>query len=495
VQEASVARNTAFGAANQITTAVFTAAVTLYLVRELGSSDYGIFALALGIATLLTLVADFGISASAARFVAERRGIADEVRSVVSRAARVKLLAALAVSGALALLAEPIAQLYDTPDLAWPLRGMAIALLAQSMFLLFTSVFVALRRVSITWRLTALESFFEAAAIVALVALGAGAAGAAFGRAIGYAIGAVAGGLACLVLLGRGPPAVAPDRGLRRRLMGYAGALFVVDLAYVFFEQADVLLIGALLSTEDVGLFEAPMRLVVFLGFAGQALAFAVAPRLAHHPDRGPDIGLLSPSIRGLALLHGALIVPLIVWAQPIVELILGPGYEGSAAVLRGLAPFAYLVGIGTLVTLGVNYLGYARRRVALAVATVLLNVVLDLVLLSEIGVVGAAIGTDVAFAFYVLGHLWICRQVAGLRTAPLLRSGVASLMAGGAMAAVLAAFGTSTLSAWEWVAGGVLGLCAYAAALAVLGEVRRRDVIAAGQAAARRLKRSEPDL
>ena len=34
-------------------TAVFTAAVTLYLVRELGSSGYGVFAIALGIGSVI----------------------------------------------------------------------------------------------------------------------------------------------------------------------------------------------------------------------------------------------------------------------------------------------------------------------------------------------------------------------------------------------------------------------------------------------------------
>ena len=37
----SIARNTLFGAATQLTTAAFTAVLTLYLVRALGPGDYG----------------------------------------------------------------------------------------------------------------------------------------------------------------------------------------------------------------------------------------------------------------------------------------------------------------------------------------------------------------------------------------------------------------------------------------------------------------------
>ena len=490
---ASVTRNAVFGGATQITTAVFTAAVTLYLVRELGSSGYGVFAIALGIGSLIALIADFGLTASAARFVAERKGKDGEVRSVVVGAAALMFAFGVTVAGALALLAPSIAKAFATPELVWPLRAMALAVLAQTMFLLFTEVFVALGRVSVTWRLNSAREPFEAAAIVGLVALGAGAAGAAFGRAIGYAVGACAGALAAFGITARGERAPRRKR-LMRPLVTYAGALFVLDLAYVSFEQLDVLLIGVLLSAQDVGEFEAPMRLAVFLGFAGQAVAFAVAPRLAHRAESGPDVGLLLPSIRYLLLLHGLLVAPLIVWAGPIVDLLLGPGYEDSASVLRGLAPFVYLVGVGTLVTLAVNYLGRARSRIPLAVTAVVVNLCIDLVLLPEIGVMGAVIGTDVAFSIYVVGHLWICRGMTGLAMAPVATSAGTSVVAGAAMAGVLASFGTSELSFFDWVAGGLLGASAYIAVVLLLGELRSGDLSPAARRLARRVP-AEPNV
>ena len=43
--DVTIARNTALGLASQATTALFTAALTLYLVRALGPDSYGVFAL------------------------------------------------------------------------------------------------------------------------------------------------------------------------------------------------------------------------------------------------------------------------------------------------------------------------------------------------------------------------------------------------------------------------------------------------------------------
>ena len=87
---------------------------------------------------------------------------------------------------ALVLLAEPIANAYDNPDLVWPLRAMALVVLGQGMFLFLRNVFVSVGRVSYTWQVTLLESAFEFLASVTLVAASATATAAAFGRAAGY---------------------------------------------------------------------------------------------------------------------------------------------------------------------------------------------------------------------------------------------------------------------------------------------------------------------
>ena len=76
----TITRNTAFALASQIATASFTAILTIVLVRVLGPEDYGVFALALSVASLVFLPADFGISQSTARFVAEHRGERDVSR-------------------------------------------------------------------------------------------------------------------------------------------------------------------------------------------------------------------------------------------------------------------------------------------------------------------------------------------------------------------------------------------------------------------------------
>ena len=297
------------------------------------------------------------------------------------------------------------------------------------------------------------------------------------GRTAGYLVGAVAAAYLLLALFVRMPPAARAGPDLRRRaLVAYAGVVFMIDVAFTLFEQVDVLLIGAIISTHAVGVFEAPLRLTVFLGYGGQALALAVAPRLV---SRGaPDVRAFTRATRYLLLLQGALLAPVLVWAGPgTVHLTLGSAYEDSAAVLRALAPFIFLSGLGTYITITVNYLGEARRRVPLAIVTVLMNVVLDLILLPSIGVVGGAIATDVAFAVFAAGHFWICWDALRFPVRPLVRALARVLGAAAAMAGVLALFWNQLAFSRRVAWARLAALTAYALVLRLLGEVTGAEV------------------
>ncbi len=464
----SIARNAAFALASQGATAVFTAALTLVLVRVLEPSGYGLFALAISAGTLALLPADFGVAQSTARYIAERRGDVGVVATTLAKGLRLKLVLTTAFTAVLVALAGPIASAYGEPGLADPLRGVFIALLGQSVMLLFMRALVALRRVDVQFRLVFLESAVEFSASIGLVLAVGGATGAAFGRAIGYSFGALLGIFLVWRLFGRSPLKVGRGGPRYRELAGYATALLVVDGAFALFSQIDVLLLGAILGASSVGIYAAPLRLTTLLHYPGLAAASAVAPRLARHPDDPPDVPALAAGLRFLILLQAAVAVVIAVWATPIVDLLLGPDYEESADVLRALAPLVFLKGLGPLASATINYVGEARRRVPVAIASVIVNVVLLLVLVPDIGVVGAAVSVDVAYALYVGAHIWLCRVTLGLELRPLALTLSRTAVAGASFALVLLAFGAEELS----LLGALAGSLAFVAVLGASREV-----------------------
>ena len=484
----TIRRNTALSLVALVLPSLLTFGLTIYLVRALGPESFGVFALAMAIGLLLLLPSDLGLSQSAARYIAEHRSDAGRVAGVLSDALRLKLIGGLVVSISLLLLARPIAAAYDEPDLVWPLRGMALAVFAQGMMAYWNTAFVALRRVSLNLKVVLSESIAEVTASVALVALGAGATGAAFGRAIGFGFGALIALLLIYRLLGRNAVAVrGRGQGHVGRIARYAGALVVIDIAYSAFMSVDALVIGALLDVEDVGLFQAPYRIVYALAILGLAFANGVAPRMSR-TGTGPDVGAFLAATRYLLVLQTALAVTIAIWAEPIVDLVLGEDYEESVDVLRVLAVFAFVAGLSPLFSVSVNYLGEARRRIPIAVAAVLLNLVLDVVLISEIGVVGAAIGTSLAMTFYAGAHFWLCERIVSFSLLPLALTLVRSLVAGAAMAGVLAAFAAWSVSIPALVLAGLVASVVFVVVLVVLRELSRAELAAARAFVLRRL-------
>jgi O-antigen/teichoic acid export membrane protein len=483
----SIARNTAVQLAVQLTSGAFTAVLTLLLVRLLSPAGYGTFTLALAIGAVLMLVADLGISSSAARFVAERRGDAGAVAGVLSSALWLKLAVSGAVSLALFASAGPIARVYGEDALVWCLRWIAVAIFGQSVMLLFVLAFVALARSSSNLGVVLAESAVETAATVGFVLLGAGAAGAALGRAVGYAAGAAIGLAVAVRMLGRTAVALRGSRGdLKRRIVRYAGAIALVDWLYTALAYADAILIGLLLDAAAVGLFQAPMRLIPFLLYPALAIAYGVAPRLARHERERPDVGAFVRALRLLVVVHCALLAPLVVWAEPIVQLLFGSDYGDSADALRALAPYVFLAGLAPLASATANFIGAARSRVPIAAAALVANVGVNLVLIPRIGIVGAAIGIGVAFAVYVPAHLYLCRRALAFSLARVAATLVKALLAAAAMAGVLLAVGTSQLSPAQWLLGALAGTLAFATVLAATGEIGVAEVRLARNAVAR---------
>ena len=469
----------AYSLVSQLSSGMFTAILSLYLIRALAPNRYGVFALAVGVGTLIALPADFGISSSTGRFVAEQRANPGGIGAILADAVRLKLMTSAVACGALAALASPIATAYHAP-IALPLRLVALAVLGQNFMFLFEGVFVAAGRMSSYVRVAFGESAMECAASVSIVLLGGGVVGATIGRAIGYVFGALLGATLCarvfpwtVALRSRGRPSMG------RRIARYAAPLMLVDGANSLFSMVDVLLIGVYLGTRQVGLFSAPIRLLVFFFYPATAVGKGVGPRLARGSDGEPDGAALAGGLRGLVLFHSFLLAPMLVWTKPIVHILLGGGYGGSITTMRVLSLCVYLGGIAPVVSVSANYLGDAGSRIPLMIGAALLDGAIDVVLIPRIGIVSGAIATAAAYLVMDVGHLAICARHVEVPFLRLAVTALRALVAAALMAGVLALIGTDP-SIPVLVLGAIAGTAGFLLALVVLRELKRSEVMSA---------------
>lgn len=474
-------QNTLFSMVSQFTGALFTVALTVFLVRALGPADYGVLALSISIGAILLPISDAGISFSASRFAAEAPQDRHHVAAVLRTSLGLKLIASTVATIALALSAPLVADLFGNSELTLPLRIMAIAVAAQGFGALFLAWFVAIGRVSMSVWYSLVECSVEATAAISIVLLGGGTAGAVAGRAIGFTVAGALIAVLAIRLLGWPAMKRAGWRAFpARKIAGYGAALLIIDGAFAIFDRVDVLIIGGLIGAASAGKFEAAARILLFLYYPAFAVGSGFAPRLAEGQRTQADTERFMAALRYTLLLYLLIAVLLLVWAGPIVSVALGSDYGESAQVLRALSPTVLLAGLAPILAGAANYLGEARRRVPLAIAALAVNILIDFLLVEKIGIVAGAIGTGVAFAIYTGGHVLICQRSLGVRFTRLLPTLLRGLAAAAVAALALFAFGTKDLSIFQWVGGSLAAGIGYVGALLLVRELSFADLRAA---------------
>lgn len=199
-----------------------------------------------------------------------------------------------------------------------------------------------------------------------------------------------------------------------------AAMAFVLMLACALLnERMDVFMIGIMLDMEQVGLYSAAARYAQFLAFGLGAVNTLLAPTMArlHTGGHGAE---LQRAITGGALLAAVLTLPgaalLVLFGRPLLELFGADFAAAYPALVALVVPQAVAAMTGLAASLTVMCGHNAAMAVGL-VASVLLNVALNLLLIPAWGLLGAAVATAVSNSALVLGMAAYAKLRLGFNT------------------------------------------------------------------------------
>ena len=155
------------------------------------------------------------------------------------------------------------------------------------------------------------------------------------------------------------------------------------------------------------------------IGLFGVSIATAALPDLSRHASNGDDAAIrraVSSAIRLMLMLNVPAMIGLIVLAEPIVALLYQRGHftdadtQATAAALRFYAPGLIGYSIVRIASPTFYSLGNSRTPVIVSVASVSVNLILNIVLVKVMGFRGLALGTAIAALFNALTLLWLLR-------------------------------------------------------------------------------------
>src|SRR6266536_3650090 len=397
-----IARGGGLNLLGQVCSQVAMLGVTVLLARRLGRDDLGRYAQAFAFLSLLGLLSLSGFRAGLTRFVAVH--LAERDPGALRGTVRLGIALTTGVAGVLALALCPAApwlagSVFHDAHLTLPLRAVALALPAAT----FTDSALAATQGFRTMKPFALvglvfEPLLRVGLSAALIAGGAGLGGALAAMAVSNLAAAAAAAWALRRLLRRVAQA-APTRARLRELLGFSLLSWGASLASSGLVWADTILIGALRSSAEVGVYNVATRLVTLATFVMPAINGALGPRIADLYHRGQRDSLRRAySVATSWILRLSLpgFVVLLAFPSQLLRLF-GNGFREGAAVTAVLAA-GKLADAGTgPCGLMLNMSGRPLWSTVENLAVLVLNVLLNLWLIPSRGIAGAAVAWAVA--------------------------------------------------------------------------------------------------
>lgn len=425
------ARNTAARAAAEIVGKLAALVLFAVLAREVGETGLGAFVFAFAFLQIAIVPIDLGYDRYLVKRVATNRG---DAAGLLWNVVALKLTWALPVAAiAIPVLFATGADAQSREVVFALAGGMLLDSIARTVF----SVFSAFERSELLAVSLVVQRVLSSG--LGLVALAAGHGVVTVAAA--YTVGAAAGLVLGLVLLGRVIGRLRPgvQRSGWRELTRNSRPFAVQDVFSVMLFKVDAVILSILATTAAVGRYGAAYRLFESTMFVSISMSGAFSPMYTYlGPQTQPSIrAVFQRSVKLAAAILMPVSVAFGVLAGPLVRAVFGPEFENAADLLRILSPSVVLLGVITLAASLFVSRQDPKAMVRVTAVMALLNVVLNLALIPSMDDTGAAIAMTVTVAMYCVASLWMAARAAGgVDWMPMLAS---PLLAGAACAIPMA--------------------------------------------------------
>jgi O-antigen/teichoic acid export membrane protein len=481
----SIARQ--FGAVlmSSIASGILGFAVTLLITRTYGATGAGMIFVSMAVFQICLVVVSSGADLGGMRTIARQLALGEPAAVPTTIRAALAPVAAVATFAAIVLFIL-------TPDLAPHFVGSGssedVISLFRVVILFLPFAAVSLVAISTTRGFGTMTPYIvsEQFGKPLLIASGVGITAGMFPTEItltGLAwaspnVVAMAYAIAMLRRLAGGLPAGPPltraaRRAIWREFWRFASVRAVASVSQVLIHWLDVILVAALASPRDAGIYAAVSRVIVIGAVAQRAIIRVMAPRfsgLLAVDNRSRVQDLYQTVTAWLIAMSSPFYLSIIAFAPGIV-LIFGSGFTAGALPMEILAAAALInIATGPATTI-LLMAGKASWNLGNSAGSLTINTVLNIALIPLFGITGAAIAWSVSVVFQNLLPTWQIYHSFHLHPFSL-----GTLTTGGAALLVFGFVGILIEVIWNPPLVGVMviGICLTGIYLAILWYFRR---------------------
>ncbi len=392
---------------------------TLGLARYLGADDFGLFAIGLAAFNIASVLATAGADSAALRYLPAlvSHSLSGTFWPTVRLVLAYVFVVGLIFGGGLYAFRTVLAdQVFHESRLTAVFAGFAAAV---PLFALGTVLIAILQSLHIVgWRLAVryiCEPFAKVGVAVLLIWMGWGLAGALTGFVLALALTALLAFLPLRKYVTRAnePSAVSP-----RALIGFSLPLLLALVCSSIGNRSDILLLGYFAQPSTVGLYSAAFQAASVFALVVQSFESILQPVYSQRIAMADRTGL-ERDFQNMMRWIGMVVIPLFVvislCGRPLLSLY-GEEYTKGLSCLIALA-FGQCFNSLSAPAHGLLVLaGYSRLVMWNSVIVALLQIGLNVVLIPDYGILGAAIATGLGLMLVNILRLIQVRRLLGIQ-------------------------------------------------------------------------------
>lgn len=420
--------------------------VSVTLARYLGPDEYGLIAVALGLAGILEVLGSFGLNEGTTRFIPyyQAKEQEEDVRRVMSINIATKLGMAMMLGALLFITAGFWADFFDK-DAETLMQIAAIVLAFNIIGGAFQAILRGFERLLLMAVANVVRDVTWMVASIGLVVFADwGVEGALWGTVAGAVVFLVI-ALAGMVVAAR--TEVQGTATLDRRydgkvfveLMTFGLPILLSKLMFKLFDWIGTYVVAFFGTVSDVSVYNIAYGIVSIPLVLIKAIGIAMLPAMsrAYGQDR---LGLMQTLWVGSVKLIDSLFMPLaamlMVLAAPAILLVYGDGYVPGAASVMILAPYLFVRPTGVMSNHILAAMGHTDLILRVNLISMVVNVALSILLMPMVGIEGVALAVTIAFYLNSLLMYHHARARAGVRVDP---GAITRILAGSVMAMTVA--------------------------------------------------------
>lgn len=382
---------------------------TPLLVRIISQNQYGVYASVLAAFSIVTLLSKGGLFDATRKTVAEYADHVSEVSSVIT--VSLFLSAIYGLVAVLVVFMGAYFELVPSRYITYTLP-LVVVIFFGNIFTVVRGSFYGLQRESIAEVLQVARRLSYTALGLLLAYLGYDVLGVFVGYALSFVFLGIVGAFLLVKFTSYHLSTDFPIKKHGKEIASFGGYQLIGGVSAMLLYKSDILLVEFFRGSTQAALYQSAIVPAEMIWFVPSVIQLAFLQHTAslwadgkvniinQRLQMGVKYAVLSLTLFGVGLF---------VLAGPFLSVYFGPDYVGAKTTLQILIFGTFFLGTTRVVTPVLHATGWVRPSELITVFGLIINLVLNVILIPQYGIIGAGIGTGLSYVTIFVGNvtLW----------------------------------------------------------------------------------------